>query len=84
MEEERESRKLSDHFDKKNLASKRVGYSYGRFISGRCLRIFVVVLRKRPRGGGAPNDGLKQKAGERVFQPHFDGVNPKSKVSCHL
>ena len=73
MEEERESRKLSDHFDKKNLtaASIRVGYSYGLFISGRCLRIFVVVLRKRPRGGGAPNDGLKQKAGERKFPTSF-------------
>ena len=65
MEEERESRKLSDHFDKKNLASKRVGYSL--FISGQCLRIFVVSSSENVLTGEAHQMTASNKRQESEF-----------------
>ena len=74
MEEERESRKLSDHFDKKNLASKnlaskRVGYSL--FISGQCLRIFVVSSSENVLAGEAHQTTASNKRQESEFPTSF-------------
>ena len=84
MEEERESRKLSDHFNKKNLASKRVGYSYKPLYIWPMLENFCSRPPKTSSRGRRTKRRPQTKGRRANFQPHFDGVNPKSKVSCHL